>query len=133
MAGALRKGSMGKAFFDQSLQAFLERRFGIRAEILDHVPDTDAPAIAFVADGSSGGSWGDLKYTWFVQLCNGPFTLRLNFDVHQESNQIDWWEVQAGGVMKDAVEELTALCDPRQYTLHWCNNDLEPRIRIQAI
>jgi hypothetical protein len=124
---------MTRTFFDLSLQAFLERRFQIRAEIVEKPPETAVPAIANVHGYSYGGIYGDAGDTFLVQLYNGPFALRLEFAVHHESAQIDSWNVLAEGVPQDAVEELRALCDPRQYDLYWCNNHLEPRIEIKGI
>jgi len=121
-----------RTFFDLSLQAFLERRFHIHAEILDHPPETATPAIAFVWRMSYGSIYGDAGDTFHVQLYNGPFSLLLDFSVHSDSSQIDQWYVRADGVPEDAVAELTALCDPWQYDRFSHNNHLEPKIAIQA-
>jgi hypothetical protein len=122
-----------RTFFDLSLQAFLERRFGMRAEIMDHPPETAVTAIANVHGYAYGGIYGDAGDTFLLQLYNGPFALRLEFAVHLESAQIDSWNMLAEGVPQDAVEELRVLCDPRQYDLYWCNNHLEPRIEIKEM
>lgn len=44
----------------------------------------------------------------------------------------DRWEVRAQGVPKDAVEELTALCDPWQYDRWHHGEFLVPSIVIQC-
>src|SRR5204863_62111 len=79
---------MTRTFFDLSLQAFLERRFQIRAEIVEKPPETAVPAIATVHGYSYGSIYGDAGDAFLVQLYNGPFALRLEFAVHHESAQI---------------------------------------------
>jgi hypothetical protein len=123
---------MERTFFDLSLQSFLERRFHLRAELLDHPPETAVAAIATVLEWSYGSIYGDAGDTLSVTLHHGPFSLRLEFAVHSDSAQIDTWQVRAEGVPADAVEELTALCDPRQYDRYCHSNHLEPRIEIHS-
>lgn len=123
---------MMKDFFDRRLQAFLERRFHVRAGILDHPPETATPTIVNTCQGTGGPFYGGVTSDREVQLQHGPFPLQLVYSVHEDSCQIDRWEVRAEGVPKDAVEELTALCDPRQYDRWHHGEFLVPLIVIQC-
>ena len=124
---------MSRTFFDLSLQAFLERRFGVRAEIVEQPPEAPVPAIvsAYLYGGGCA-LYGTFSSARVVQLYNGPFSLKLDFSVHEDSAQIDLWELRAESVPRDAVAELTLLGDPRQYDLWHCSNHLEPSIVIQG-